>query len=65
METTGSDFKCVFRIDNVKTPDTPFLTSLDKNTSTVINYGKLILAEKQDIEDDKTLLSTYLNTSYI
>jgi hypothetical protein len=64
METTGSDFKCVFKIDNVKTPDAPFLTSLDTTENTIINYGKLILSDKQDIEDDDTLLYSYLNTRY-
>ena len=61
----GSNFKCTFKIDNVKTPNTPFLTSLDKETNTIINYGKTILAEKQDIEDDDTLLYNYLNVKYI
>lgn len=65
METTGSNFKCVFKIDNVKTPDAPFLTSLDTVNNTVINYGKLILSEKQNIEDDSTLLHSYLNTRYL
>lgn len=65
MESTGSDFKCVFKIDNVKTPDAPFLTSLDTIKNTVINYGKLILSDKQDIEDDDTLLHSYLNTRYL
>jgi len=46
MESTGSDFKCVFKIDNVKTPDAPFLTSLDTVENTIINYGKLILSDK-------------------
>lgn len=65
METAGSNFKCVFKIDNVKTPDAPFLTSLDEVKKTVINYGKLITSEKQDIEDDSTLLHSYLNTRYL
>ena len=65
METNGSNFKCVFKIDNVKTPDAPFLTSLDTVNNTVINYGKLILSEKQDIEDEDTLLHSYLNTKYL
>lgn len=65
MESTGSDFKCVFKIDNVKTPDAPFLTSLDTVENTIINYGKLILSDKQDIEDDSTLLYSYLNTRYL
>ena len=46
MESTGSNFKCVFKIDNVKTPDAPFLTSLDTVENTIINYGKLILSDK-------------------
>lgn len=65
MESTGSNFKCVFKIDNVKTPDAPFLTSLDTVENTIINYGKLILSDKQDIEDDSTLLHSYLNTRYL
>ena len=66
METQGgSDFKCTFKIDNVKTPNTPFLTSLDEDTNTIINYGKSILSSKQDVEDDETVLSSYLNVKYI
>ena len=61
----GSNFKCIFKIDNVKTPNAPFLTSLDTNINTVINYGKTILSSKQDVEDEKTLLYRYLNTKYI
>ena len=61
----GSNFKCTFKIDNVKTPNAPFLTSLDQETNTIINYGKTILASKQDLEDEDTLLHTYLNTKYI
>ena len=64
-EQGGSNFKCTFKIDNVKTPNTPFLTSLDTVTNTIINYGKLILSSKQDLEDDDTLLHSYINTKYI
>lgn len=66
METLGgSDFKCTFKIDNVKTPNTPFLTSLDKETNVITNYGKTILSSKQDPEDEDTLINNYVNTQYI
>ena len=61
----GSNFKCTFKIDNVKTPNAPFLTSLDTETNTITNYGKTLLASAQDIEDDESLLENYLNVKYI
>jgi len=41
------------------------LTSLDNTINTVVNYGPIILSEKQDIEADDTLLYNYLGVKYI
>lgn len=67
METTGSNFKCVFKIDNVKSPTAQFLTSLDNTEHRITQYGNWVEDKYQDTDLKKTLLSTYLNvkTNYI
>ena len=67
METAGSNFKCVFKIDNVKSPTAQFLTSLDNTEHRITQYGNWVEDKYQDTDLKKTLLSTYLNvkTNYI
>lgn len=67
METNGSDFKCTFKIDNVKTPTAKFLTSLDSVNHDITQYGNWIESKYQDTDDADSLLSSYLNvkTNYI
>ncbi len=61
MENAGSEFKCIFKAVNVRDPEAVFLTSLDQNTSTVIDYSSDITADDQDATEEDTLLSSYLN----
>lgn len=61
METSGSEFKCIFKATNVRDPEAVFLTSLDQETSSITNYGSDVVASDQDTEDEDTLIHNLLN----
>lgn len=63
MESTGSEFKCIFKAVNVRDPEAIFLTSLDKQTAITTTYSPEKMADDQSLEegDENTLFSSYFN----
>ena len=60
-ETSGAEFKCIFKAVNVRNPEAIFLTSVDGTKSLITNYDSDISAGDQDVTKSKTLLSSYIN----